>query len=71
MAPMQDVLNLGSEARMNVPGRGEGNWRWRCPGNVFSSSALDWMRDLTKTTSRLATREGQRKGKVFEAALPS
>ena len=27
--PMQDVLGLGSEARMNVPGTAEGNWRWR------------------------------------------
>ena len=31
IAPLQDVLNLGAEARMNVPGRAEGNWRWRCP----------------------------------------
>ena len=27
--PMQDVLNLGSEARMNVPGTAKGNWGWR------------------------------------------
>jgi 4-alpha-glucanotransferase len=27
--PMQDVLRLGDEARMNVPGRPEGNWSWR------------------------------------------
>ena len=27
--PMQDLLGLGSEARMNVPGTVEGNWRWR------------------------------------------
>lgn len=27
--PMQDVLGLGSEARMNLPGRGEVQWRWR------------------------------------------
>src|SRR5262249_40592349 len=31
MAPLQDLLNLGREARMNVPGRAGGNWRWRCP----------------------------------------
>jgi 4-alpha-glucanotransferase len=29
IAPMQDVLGLGSEARMNAPGRPDGNWRWR------------------------------------------
>ena len=27
--PLQDVLALGNEARMNFPGRAEGNWRWR------------------------------------------
>ena len=30
IAPLQDVLNLGKEARMNQPGSAEGNWRWRC-----------------------------------------
>jgi len=28
--PLQDWLGLGSEARMNQPGREEGNWQWRC-----------------------------------------
>src|SRR6185503_19127666 len=27
--PMQDLLGLGSECRMNVPGRADGNWGWR------------------------------------------
>jgi 4-alpha-glucanotransferase len=27
--PLQDLLNLGSEARMNLPGRADGNWTWR------------------------------------------
>ena len=29
VVPLQDALGLGSEARMNVPSRAEGNWRWR------------------------------------------
>jgi 4-alpha-glucanotransferase len=29
MVPMQDVLGLGSEARMNLPAEAEGNWAWR------------------------------------------
>lgn len=28
-APMQDLLELGSEARMNIPGKPDGNWKWR------------------------------------------
>ena len=27
--PVQDIMGLGNEARMNRPGIGEGNWRWR------------------------------------------
>ena len=29
--PLQDVLGLGSEARMNTPSLHGGNWKWRCP----------------------------------------
>ncbi len=40
LAPMQDVLGLGSEARMNLPGRGEGNWHWRMlPGRATPQDA--------------------------------
>ncbi len=31
IVPMQDILNLGEESRMNIPGSKEGNWEWRCP----------------------------------------
>jgi 4-alpha-glucanotransferase len=52
IAPLQDVLNLGAEARMNVPGRAEGNWRWRCPANLLSVAEIEWLRNLTKTSRR-------------------
>jgi 4-alpha-glucanotransferase len=32
--PMQDLLGLGSEARMNLPGSAAGHWRWRLPTHV-------------------------------------
>jgi 4-alpha-glucanotransferase len=33
--PLQDILGLGSDARMNLPGSSSGNWRWRCrPGQL-------------------------------------
>jgi len=35
MIPLQDVLGLGSNARMNIPGRAKGNWGWR-----FSAGAI-------------------------------
>lgn len=35
VVPMQDLLNLGGESRMNLPGRADGNWAWRFqPGDI-------------------------------------
>ncbi len=53
MAPLQDLLNLGSESRMNVPGHPEGNWTWRCTQDALSDRAFEWLRDLTKNANRL------------------
>ena len=52
MAPLQDLLNLGREARMNVPGRADGNGRWRCTEDMLSDPAFEWLRDLTKSSNR-------------------
>jgi len=52
MAPLQDLLNLGSEARMNVPGSITGNWSWRCTEDMLSASAFQWLRALTETSKR-------------------
>jgi 4-alpha-glucanotransferase len=52
IVPLQDVLNVGAEARMNVPGRAEDNWRWRCPEKVLSAPEIEWLRDLTKSSNR-------------------
>jgi 4-alpha-glucanotransferase len=52
IAPLQDLLNLGGEARMNVPGRADGNWRWRVREEMLSSDAFQWLRDLTEASKR-------------------
>jgi 4-alpha-glucanotransferase len=52
IAPLQDLLDLGNEARMNVPGRADGNWRWRCTEEMLSTRAFDWLRDLTIMSGR-------------------
>jgi 4-alpha-glucanotransferase len=52
IAPLQDLLNLGAESRMNVPGRPSGNWRWRCRQDMLSQSAFAWLRNLTETSQR-------------------
>ena len=53
IAPLQDLLNLGAEARMNVPGRAEGNWSWRCTEELLSAADFHSLRDLTRTSNRL------------------
>jgi 4-alpha-glucanotransferase len=53
IVPAQDVLGLGSEARMNSPGRGEGNWRWRLgPGELTDELAAQLRRE-TEAGGRL------------------
>jgi 4-alpha-glucanotransferase len=52
MAPFQDLLNLGAEARMNVPGRTDGNWRWRCTQAMLSPATFEWLSDLTEASNR-------------------
>jgi 4-alpha-glucanotransferase len=44
IAPMQDILGLGSDARMNLPGTSSGNWKWRMkPGAVTQELATRLM----------------------------
>lgn len=50
--PLQDVLGLGSEARMNIPGRAEGNWRWRMRANAFDRETVARLGELTALSGR-------------------
>jgi 4-alpha-glucanotransferase len=50
--PLQDVLGLGSEARMNVPGVAAGNWAWRVKGAALGPSLADRMAELTEVSER-------------------
>jgi 4-alpha-glucanotransferase len=52
IAPLQDLLNLGPEARMNFPGRAEGYWSWRCTEEMLSSPAFHSLRELTRSSNR-------------------
>jgi 4-alpha-glucanotransferase len=68
IAPLQ-VLSLGAEARMNVPGRVEGNWRWRCTKKMVSDPAFEWLRNLTKSSNRLGMTETPKTSKDREVVL--
>jgi 4-alpha-glucanotransferase len=48
IAPMQDVLTLGPEARMNIPGTPSGNWTWRMTDEQMATPALGRLADLTE-----------------------
>lgn len=52
IAPLQDLLSLGTEARMNVPGCAVGNWRWRATEEMLSSPAFERLKELTDATHR-------------------
>ena len=54
VAPLQDVLDLGVGSRMNVPGRVDGNWRWRFTEEMLSTTAFEWLRELTERSKRRA-----------------
>ena len=52
IAPLQDLLGLGKGARMNLPGRTEGNWAWRSSEDMLSSPAFPWLEELTTRSQR-------------------
>lgn len=52
IVPMQDVLGLGSEARMNLPGRAEQNWTWRLPADGLREEDAAWLASLARTYGR-------------------
>lgn len=54
MLPLQDVLHLGSEARMNTPGTTNGNWRWAFQWHQLDSKIVSQMRQRIDLADRLA-----------------
>ena len=46
LAPMQDFLNLGNEARMNYPGNPSGNWTWRMSESAMSNGLEERIGEL-------------------------
>ena len=55
MLQAQDVLGLGSSARMNDPGRASGSWRWRMEAGALTPALARRLRDATEGAGRLAS----------------
>jgi len=52
IVPLQDVLGLGSEARMNTPGLSEGNWLWRVKASALTPELAQTLRAFTEVYGR-------------------
>ncbi|MBT8364018.1 MAG: 4-alpha-glucanotransferase, partial [Deltaproteobacteria bacterium] len=50
--PMQDLLGLGAEARMNDPSKTKGNWHWRLDKDPITQKMIDRLREMTQTYGR-------------------
>ncbi len=50
--PVQDLLGLGTEARMNVPSFGDGNWQWRYQYDDLTEELSDLLKTLVQLYGR-------------------
>lgn len=47
IVPLQDLLGLGTEARMNLPASSQGNWQWRCKEGAITEEIGERLKELT------------------------
>ena len=57
IVPMQDVLGLGEEARMNLPSLSKGNWSWRFSPRYWNSEISEKLLSMTKIYGRVITED--------------
>ena len=53
IVPVQDILNLGSEARMNRPGAEHDNWSWRVTDGALTAKHGGELRELGAVSGRI------------------
>jgi 4-alpha-glucanotransferase len=58
IAPLQDFLGLGSEARINTPGTPGGNWRWRVRETELCGELCDNIAFMVKNSKRGLSQHG-------------
>lgn len=52
IVPMQDLLRVGPEGRMNYPGRAGGNWQWRYQADQLTLALASELQELTELYGR-------------------
>ena len=53
VAPLQDIIGLGSEARMNTPGKAGGNWQWRFNWEMLSTEKRKRLYEISAASDRI------------------
>lgn len=59
IAPLQDLLSMGSDARMNRPGIATGNWKWRFRLDQFRPDVIKRLEELTRLYNRIPSENRQ------------
>lgn len=59
VAPMQDLLGLGPEARLNTPAAASGNWAWRLPRSALDGPVGEVLAELTRLYRRRPDQQGR------------
>jgi 4-alpha-glucanotransferase len=58
VVPLQDLLGLGTETRMNLPNSTEGNWSWRFTADALTADIAARLKELTELYGRAVVTEG-------------
>jgi 4-alpha-glucanotransferase len=56
--PLQDVLGVGSDGRMNLPNSTEGNWSWRFDAGALTAARRERLREMAEIYGRIRTANG-------------
>jgi 4-alpha-glucanotransferase len=67
LIPLQDVLGLGSESRMNTPSKDQGNWKWRFSPGQFNGALAGKLARLVEVTDRMPREISLRASEDFAA----
>ena len=67
IVPLQDVLDRGAEARMTLPGRGEGNWQWRFREGDLGPIPEGRLAEMTELFGRTRPRQDKEEEAATEA----
>lgn len=71
LAPMQDLLGLGNEARMNLPGRASGNWGWRLHPDSLNAATLKRLKEVNYLYARMDIEPPEESGEKLVYLLES